>query len=334
MKRVYLAGFATACAVVAAAALFATPGAAQAQGWKPDKHVELIVPTGAGGSLDATGRTMQRIWEAEKLLGGATSSVVNKPGGGHAVGYTYMMEHKADPHYLSVTSGTLLTGHIVGRLKMTYTDVTPIAVLYSEYIAFAVRADSPIKDGKDLIAALKKDPGGLSIAISSAPGGTHHIAIASVLKAAGIEPKLAKVVAFVNSNEAVTAVLGKHVDVAVAGTTNVVGQMQAGNLRVIAISAPKRVVGPLASVPTWVEQGYNATFDNWRGIMAPKGITPEQAAFWADTLRKVTSSEEFRKVAAKQMWTDIFMGPKESTEFMKKDYEQLKATLISLGMVK
>ena len=333
MKRKYSARLAVTWMVVTAAALFAA-GAVQAQGWKPDKHVELIVPTGAGGSLDATGRTLQRVWDMEKLLGGATSSIVNKPGGGHAVGYTYMMEHKADPHYLSVTSGTLLTGHIVGRLKMTYTDVTPIAVLYSEYIAFAVRADSPIKDGKDLIAALKKDPGALSIAISSAPGGTHHIAIASVLKAAGIEPKKAKVVAFVNSNEAVTAVLGNHVDLAVAGTTNVVGQMQAGNLRVIAISAPKRVVGPLASVPTWVEQGYNATFDNWRGIMAPKGITPEQAAFWADTLRKVTSSDEFRKIAEKQMWTDIFMGPKEAAEFMKKDYEQLKTTLTSLGMVK
>ena len=70
MKRIYFAGYAAVCAVVAAAALFATPGAAQAQGWKPDKHVELIVPTGAGGSLDATGRTIQRIWEAEKLLGG------------------------------------------------------------------------------------------------------------------------------------------------------------------------------------------------------------------------------------------------------------------------
>lgn len=334
MKRIYSARLAVTWIVVTAAALFATIGAVHAQGWKPDKHVELIVPTGAGGSLDATGRTIQRIWDREKLLGGVTSSVVNKPGGGHAVGYTYMMEHKADPHYLSVTSGTLLTGHIVGRLKMTYTDVTPIAVLYSEYIAFAVRADSPIKDGKDLVAAMKKDPGALSIAISSAPGGTHHIAIASVLKAAGIEPKKAKVVAFVNSNEAVTAVLGKHVDLAVAGTTNVVGQMQAGNLRVIAISAPKRVTGPLASVPTWVEQGYNATFDNWRGIMAPKGITPEQVAFWVDTLRKATSSDEFRKIAEKQMWTDIFMGSKEATEFMQKDYERLKATLTSLGMVK
>ena len=334
MKRIYSARLAVTWIVVTAAALFATVGAVHAQGWKPDKHVELIVPTGAGGSLDATGRTIQRIWDGEKLLGGVTSSVVNKPGGGHAVGYTYMMEHKADPHYLSVTSGTLLTGHIVGRLKMTYTDVTPIAVLYSEYIAFAVRADAPIKDGKDLVAARKKDPGALSIAISSAPGGTHHIAIASVLKAAGIEPKKAKVVAFVNSNEAVTAVLGKHVDLAVAGTTNVVGQMQAGNLRVIAISAPKRVTGPLASVPTWVEQGYNATFDNWRGIMAPKGITPEQVAFWVDTLRKATSSDEFRKIAEKQMWTDIFMGSKEATEFMQKDYERLKATLTSLGMVK
>jgi len=309
------------------------PGAAAGQGWKPDKHVELIVPTGAGGSLDATGRTIQRIWEEKKLLG-VSSSVLNKPGGGHNIAYTYLMQHEGDPHFLSITSGTLLTGHIVGRLKMTYTDVTPVAVLYSEYIAFAVGAGSPIKTGKDLIEKLKQDPAAYSIALSSAPGGTHHIAIASVLKAASIDPKKAKVVAFVNSNDSVTAVLGGHVDVAVAGTTNVVSQMQAGKLRVIAISAPKRVAGALASVPTWVEQGYNATFDNWRGVIAPKGLNAEQIRFWEDDLRRATQSDEFKTIAKRQMWTDIFMGSKDATAFMKKDYDHLKATLIDLGMVK
>src|SRR5574340_680147 len=129
MKRIYSARLAVTWIIVTAAASFATMDAAHAQGWKPDKHVELIVPTGAGGSLDATGRTIQRIWDVEKLLGGAASSVVNKPGGGHAIGYTDAAEQMANPQYLAVTSGTLLTGHIVGRLKMTYADVTPIAVL-------------------------------------------------------------------------------------------------------------------------------------------------------------------------------------------------------------
>ena len=309
------------------------PVAALAQGWKPERHVELIVPTAAGGSLDATGRTIQRIWEEQKLLG-VTGTINNKPGGGHNIAYTYLMQHEGDPHFLSITSGTLLTGHIVGRLKMTYTDVTPIAVLYTEYIAFAVRADSPIKTGKDLVEKLKQDPAVYSIALSSAPGGTHHIAVASVLKAGGVDPKKAKVVAFVNSNESVTAVLGGHVDVAVAGTTNVVSQMQADKLRVIAISAPKRVTGALASVPTWVEQGYNATFDNWRGVIAPKGITPEQVAFWEETLRKVTRTENFQKILERQMWTDIFTGSKEAAAFMKKDYDSLKTTLTDLGLGK
>ena len=154
-----------------------------AQGWSPQRNVEVIVPATAGGSLDTTGRTVTRIWGALKLLP-VSSTISNRAGGGHAVAYNYLAQRPNDPHFLAVTSSTLLASHINGHIPQTYTDFTPLAVLLTEYIAFAVRADSPLKTGKDVIEALRKAPGSLSLAISSATGGTHHISFGLPLASA------------------------------------------------------------------------------------------------------------------------------------------------------
>ena len=206
---------------------------------------------------------MQRIWDELKLL--PTSSVIaNRSGGGHAVAYNYLSQRVGDPHTLSITSSTLLTNHINGHLKVTYTDFTPLAVLLTEHIAFAVRADSPLKTGKDLIEALRKDPASLSIALGSAIGGTHHIAVGLPLQSAGVDITKVKLIGFNSSSESFTALLGGHVDVANGGTANVAPLVEAGKLRVLAVTSSKRLQGPLASAATWPELGYKGVFDNWR----------------------------------------------------------------------
>ena len=177
----------------------------------------LQLPT-AGGSLDTTGRTVTRIWGDLKLLP-VSSAVSNRGGGGHAVAYSYLAQRPNDAHYLAVTSSTLLANHINGHIPVTYTDFTPLAVLLTEYIAFAVRADSPLKTGKDFIEALHKAPASLSLALSSAAGGTHHISFGLPLLSGGVDTSKVKFVAFTSSAEAVTALLGGHVDVISAGST-------------------------------------------------------------------------------------------------------------------
>ncbi len=142
--------FRVAWYTVFAAAGLLSSHAASVQGWVPQRHVGLVVPGGAGGSLDVTARTVHRIWDDLKLLP-VTSTVVNKGGGGHLIGYEYVRQHTGDPHYLGLATSVLLSGHIAGYVPFTYTDVTPIAFLVTEYIAFAVRADSPIKTGRDLM---------------------------------------------------------------------------------------------------------------------------------------------------------------------------------------
>jgi len=310
-----------------------SPDDARAQGWNPQRNVEVIVPASTGGSLDTTGRTVTRIWGDLKLLP-VSSTVANRGGGGHAVAYSYLNQRSGDPHYLCITSSTLLANHINGHNALTYTDFTPLAVLLTEYIAFAVRADSPIKSGKDLIETLRRAPESLSLALSSAAGGTHHISFGLPLQSGGVDTSKLKFVAFPSSAEAVTALLGGHVDVISAGTGNVAPHVESGKLRVLAVTSAKRLTGPLAVAPTWPELGYKGVFENWRGVIGAKGITPEQIAFWDNVFRRVTSSDEFRSYAEKNQWDSNFKGAEESRKFMAEQYDQLKGVMTYLGLVR
>ena len=320
-----------ALAVAAACILFA--GVAGAQSWSPQRNVEVIVPSTAGGSLDTTGRTVTRIWGDLKLLP-VSSTVSNRAGGGHAVAYNYLSQRAGDPHYLAVTSSTLLASHINGHIPLTYTDFTPLAVLLTEYIAFAVRADSPLKTGKDFIEALRKAPASLSLALSSAAGGTHHISFGLPLASGGVDTSKVKFVAFNSSGEAVTALLGGHVDVISAGTVNVAPQVAGGKLRVLAVTSARRMAGPLASAPTWPELGYKGVFENWRGIIGAKGITAEQVAFWDNVFRRMTGSEDFRVYAEQNQWDASYKGAEESRRFMAEQYDELKGVMTYLGLTK
>jgi len=306
---------------------------ADAQGWSPQRNVDLIVPSTAGGSLDTTGRTITRIWGDLKLLP-VSSSISNRPGGGHAVAYNFLAQRPGDPHYLSVTSMTLLANNINGHLPLTYTDFTPLSVLLTEYIAIAVQVDSPIKTGKELVEILRKSPTALSLALSSAAGGTHHMSFAMPLLSGGVDVTKAKLVAFNSSGEAVTALLGGHVDVISAGTVNVAPFVASGKLRVLAVSSPKRMVGPLSVAPTWPELGYKGVLENWRGVIGAKNITAEQTAYWENVFRRITSSDEFRSYAEKNQWEITFRGAEDSRRFMAAQYDELKAVMTELGLAK
>jgi putative tricarboxylic transport membrane protein len=318
---------------VAVVAGFFFASTAGAQGWNPQRNVEVIVPSTAGGSLDTTGRTVTRIWADLKLLP-VSSTIANRSGGGHAVAYSYLNQRAGDPHYLCITSSTLLASHINGHIPLTYSDFTPLAVLLTEYIAFAVRSDSPIKSGKDLIETLRRAPESLSLALSSAAGGTHHISFGLPLQSGGVDTAKLKFVAFPSSAEAVTALLGGHVDVISAGTGNIAPNVESGKLRVLAVTSAKRLTGALAAAPTWPELGYKGVFENWRGVIGARGITAEQAAFWENVFRRVTSSDEFRNYAEQNQWASNFKGAEESRRFMAEQYDQLKGVMTYLGLVK
>ena len=306
---------------------------AHAQTWSPQKNVEIVVGSAPGGSNDKTGRTVERILSEKKLVP-TTLTVNNRPGGGGNIMLTYVSQKAGDAHYLAVATPSLLTNHIVGQGTLNYTDFTPIASLFNDYIVFAVNPDSGIKNGRDLTERLKKDPKSISIGFATALGSHNHIGAGLLMKAIGGDAKALKAIAFKGSAEAITALLGGHIDLVTTAAGNVDAQVAAGKLRIVGIAANKRFPGALANVPTWKEQGANVVFGGWRAIVGPRGMSAAQSAYWEGALRKVVETAEWKQDLDKNYWSDDFVTGEQFRKDMTTDYAAMKAVLVDLGLAK
>ena len=307
--------------------------AAAQQQWSPQRNVELVVPNPPGGSNDKTARTVERIWSMNKVIP-STLSIVNRAGGGGSIAYTYVSQRAGDPHYLVVAGPALLTNHITGASTLRHTDLTPVASLFNDYTAYVVNVDSPIKTGKDLADRLRKDPKSVTIGFSPLLGSYNHIAAGLLMKTIGGSARDLKVVAYKGSADAIPNLMGGHIDLITTAAGNVAGHVANGKLRVVAVSSAQRLPGALADVPTLREQGINVQFGAWRAIFAPKGLTPQQVAYWEGALRKATEVAEWKDDLQKNVWADAFMGSAAFSKELEQDYAEMKGVLVDLGLAK
>lgn len=319
--------------VLALLALWATGSAAQLAAWKPEKTVELIAPSGPGGGTDTMARLMQKIWQERQFLE-VPITVVNKPGGGGFVSLTYLKQHGGDAHFLQAVSTVLLTNHIAGRSTFSYTDFTPIALLNSEYVVLAVKNDSRIQNVKDLVARFKQDPGAVSIAVGTSLGGANHIAAAAVARMAGGDPRKLKTVVFKSSAESAVAALGGHVDVVASSASLILPHFKSGALRILAVSAPMRLGGALAAVPTLKEQGIAVVVDNFRLMIGASGISAGQVAYWDQIMAKLSQADEWKKDLENNLWQNTYMNSRDTRKYLDEQYVQLKSALTDVGLAK
>lgn len=316
---------AVACAAVGSVVLADT---APAQGWKPDRNVELVIPTSPGGSNDIAGRLIHKLWNDLKLLP-VPSSVANRSGGEHVVAYTFVSQRTGDAHLVGVMSTPMLVNPIQGRTQLTHHDVTPIAFLFDEPMIAMVRAESPLKTGKDVVEALRKDPSSLSIALTSTG---HRVSIGLPLHKGGVNIKNVRMPAFKGGGETTTAVLGGHADIQITSVSTSVSYITSGQMRGIAVSSNQRLGGVMAAVPTWRELGFQSS-GSWKGVMGPKGITPAQIAFWEEVMRKTAQSEEIRQYAEQNQWILDFRGAAETRKWLDDESAALKVIMAELGLV-
>lgn len=327
MKKSSASLLSLACVVLCAA-----PAHAQTA-WRPSQNVEIIAPAAAGGANDYTARLVQRLLQEGKLVD-QTLSVVNKAGGGHSIALAYLNQHPGDGHELMIETITMVVNELLGKIKVSHNDITPLAILYKDYIAISVRADSPLKTGRDFVERVKKDPASLSIALSSAIANANHLAAGLVVKNAGADVKKMKIVVFNSGSETMTALLGGHVDV-VAGPANLAARQAAGGkIRVLGITAPQRLGGALAQVPTFGEQGTPAVMANWRSVIGPKGMTPEQIAYWDQALSKMVQAEDYKKEVDRNLADPEFMNAAAARKYWDAQHAELKVLLTDLGLVK
>lgn len=309
----------------------ATPAAAQS--WSPQRNVEIVVGSAPGGSNDKTARTVEHVITANKLVP-ASVTVANRPGGGSTIAFNYVMMKAGDPHTLLIGTPSLLTNHIVGLSKQHHHDFTPVASMLNDYIVFAVNADGPIKTGKDLIAKLRQDPKSIAVGFATTLGSHNHIAAGLLMKAIGGNARDLKAIAFKGSAEAITALMGGHIDLVTTAAGNVAAHVASGKLRVVGVAANQRFSGQLANIPTWKEQGVNLVFGGWRGILAPKGLTAAQSTYWEGIMRKVTESAEWKSDLEKNFWADDFVAGAQFRKDLDQEYASMKAVLVDIGLAK
>ena len=330
--RIKLSHLATPLALAATALLAGAPAQA-ADAWKPTKPIQIVVPSAPGGGLDLVARTLQNVITQEKLSD-QPITVLNRPGGGGTVGISYINSHHADGHYVTVQALPLVTNAITGLSKIGINDVTPLAVLYREPIVFSVAGDSPLKNGQDVIAQIRKDPASVGMAVSSSPGGQSHIAAAMVVKAAGQDPKKLKIVFFDSGGEAMTALMGGHVTLAASPVGVAVGPAQAGKIRMVGIPQATRAADELANVPTWKEQGLDVDFSTWRVLVGPKGMPPAQVAWWDAVLKKAVATPEWATAIKRNLWTPDYRASAQADAFLKNENKRLTPLLGELGLSK
>ncbi len=306
---------------------------AQAQGWSPSKNVEIIVGSAPGGSNDKTARAVERALVENKLVK-TTISVLNKPGGGSSIAFTFVSQRPGDPHTLLVGTTALLTNHITGRSKIYHKDFTPIASLFNDYVVFVVNAQSDIKDGKDLVERLKTKPQSIAIGFATALGSHNHIAAGLLMKTIGGNVRDLKPVAYKGSSVAITNLLGGHIDLVTTAAGNAAGHVESGRLRVVGVAAPRRFGGALANVPTWKEQGVNLVYGGFRSIVGPKGLSADQVAFWENALRKASQTPKWQADLKKNYWSDDFLTGAEFAKELDETYAAMKSVLVDLGLSK
>jgi putative tricarboxylic transport membrane protein len=288
-------------------------GLSVAQEWKPAQNVDIVVASGAGGSSDRTARVVQSLLQANPAF--PSISVTNRPGGGGTVAWTFLTQHPGNPHYIATFSPTMLS------------------ILLREYILVTVNAASPITSGKVLLERIKADPTALSFAFSASPGNHNHIIIGMIFKAAGADPRKAKVVIQKSGGDGMTSILGGHIDVLVGAPANALPHIAAGKARAIGISAPQRQTGAAAGVPTLREQGIDAMFYSWRGFIGARDLKPAEIAFWDRAFAAAVKGKEWKEDVAENAWAEDLKNAAETRKHLDSEYALIKGLLGELGVL-
>lgn len=317
--------------MVAVSACGATAGKEESSGGggKPVSGLRLMVPNTPGSGYDLTARTVSQVMQDTKVASGI--QVFNLPGASGTVGLQRLVNEKGNGK-LAMQMGLGVVGaSYTSKSKATLTDTTPIAKLIEEAGAIVVPKDSPYKTMDDLVTAWKKDPKKLAVGGGSSPGGPDHLLPMQLAKAVGIKPKDVNFVSYDGGGELLPAILGGKIAFGASGFGEFLDQVEAGQVRVLAVSSEKPVEA-LKDAPTLRRSGIDLVFTNWRGIVAPPGITAEQKRTWVESLTKMHDSDEWKAQLEKNGWVDSFVTGDEFGTYLSEQDKAVADILAELGL--
>ncbi|GAA2691036.1 tripartite tricarboxylate transporter substrate binding protein [Actinosynnema pretiosum subsp. pretiosum] len=296
-------------------------------GATPRSKLTVMAPAAPGGGWDLASREFQQALRGESIVNNA--QVVNVPGAGGTIGLGQFTEIGPDPTQLMMT-GTVMEGAItVNKSPVNLLDTTPIARLAEDYEVFIVPADSPYRTLTDFIDAWKRDPQARAVG-GGGLGGTDHLLAGLAAKSAGITPEQINYIAFAGGGEVLTALLSHTIEVGISGYNDFRDQIEAGTLRALAVSAEEPVPG--IDTPTLIEQGVDVALPNWRGLVAPPGITAEQRQELIDIVTEMAGTADWKDALQRNKWVDSLLTGDEFAEFIREDQARVDAIIEELGL--
>jgi putative tricarboxylic transport membrane protein len=257
--------------------------------------------------------------------------VTNVPGAGGTIGLAqFVNQAKGNPEQLIVGGYVMVGAILTNNSPVDLSMVTPIARLTSESVAIVAPAEGPIQSMDDLVAALKADPGAVSWAGGSA-GGADHITAGLIAKAVGVDPTKVNYIAFSGGGEALAAILGGQVSVGISGYGEFASQIEAGELKLLAVSGENRLEG--VDAPTLTEAGVDVVLENWRMVAAAPDLTDEQVAAISADIEKMAASEPWKKALADRGWDDRYLAGEAFQAQLAADIEATSGILKEIGLV-
>ncbi|KPC78937.1 MULTISPECIES: Bug family tripartite tricarboxylate transporter substrate binding protein [Streptomyces] len=290
--------------------------------------LRFMVPNTPGGGYDITARTAAKNAEDAGLTHGI--EVFNLPGAGGTVGVSRLVAEHGNGK-LAMSMGLGVVGAVnTNKSPKTLADTTPIARLTEEQDIVVVAKDSPYRTIGQLLTAWKKDPGKIPVGGGSSPGGPDHLAPMLMAKAAGIAPKQVNYVPFDGGGELLASILGNKVGFGVSGVGEYLDQIEAGELRLLAVTGPERVPG--LDAPTLREAGLDTDFTNWRGIVAPPGLSVAERDKLVGLVSELHDSKQWRESMKKNGWDDAFLTGDDFGDFLDAQDRRVATVLEELGL--
>ena len=319
---------AMAAILVLAALVFGGPTVAHSADLE---KIHFIIPGGAGGGWDGTGRGTGEALTKSGLL--KTASYENMSGGGGGKAIAYMIETaKRQQGSLMVNSTPIVIRSLTKVFPQSFRDLVPIASIIADYAAFVVPADSELTEWQQVVDAFLADPKSIKVAGGSVRGSMDHLVAAMAFQAAGGDPKEVRYVPYDAGGKAMAGLLAGETQVLSTGFGEALELSKAGTVRILAITADERVADA-PDIPTLKELGFDTSFANWRGFFGAPGLPEEQAQAFADLLKKMYDTPEWETVRARNGWVNLYKPGKEFYSFLEDQEKVIGDLMRELGFL-
>jgi putative tricarboxylic transport membrane protein len=292
-------------------------------------RLRMMVPNSPGGGYDQTARTAVKIMEDTDITGRV--EVFNVIGAGGTVAMARLMNEEGNDDLMMMMGLGVVGATYTNGSNIKASDATALAKMVEEQEGIVVPADSPFKTVQDFVAAWKADPSKVTIGGGSSPGGPDHLFPMETARAVGVDPSKVNYVTYDGGGDLLTALLGKKIAIGTTGLGEFSDQIEAGQLRVLAVSGNERAEG--IDAPTLKDAGIDLTFTNWRGILAPPGISDDAKQAMVKVLEELHGTEQWKEALVKNGWTDAFETGAKFEQFLKDQDNRVSSTLTELGLV-